>query len=171
MKKFLAIGITIVGLASIILGVVFIQMAAQKEAWMRDAAALEKVTLGLNEEQIKSGQVVDSSAEMQAAADVLREHRRSIAPTYNDLLKGGRYDPTNPQHLTYAQALNMENYLYLGVLGFGVTQIVTVTGAFMIVVGLAIGAAGMLLYNMAKKTVAAITLTRSAEEASVYNQP
>lgn len=151
MKRYLALIVVVLALVSIVMGGVFIKLSADKTAWMQQAAAQEKVTLGLTEEQIKNGEVVDSAAKMQAAADVLREHRRSIAPTYNDLLAGGRYDPTNPQHLTYAQALNMENYLYLGVLGFGVTQVVTVVGIFMIVIGIALGGAGLLLFNLARK--------------------
>ena len=40
------------------------------------------------------------------------------------------------------QALNIENYLYLAVTAFGVFIMVKATGAFMIVMGLALGATG-----------------------------
>jgi len=50
--------------------------------------------------------------------NLVKEHRLSIAPTYADLMAmspTGRYDPTNKAHLSYNQAMNLENYLYLGV--------------------------------------------------------
>ena len=88
------------------------------------------------------GDIVDTAAEAQKAADKIREDRRSIAATYEDLLaeSGGRYDPTNPKDLSYTQALNMENYLYMGVFALGFTQAVTVIGVFMIFMAIALGA-------------------------------
>ncbi len=153
MKRYLSILVALFGIMSIVLGAVFVGLAFQKEAWMRDTAQLEKVTLGLTDEQIEDGDVVDSGAEMQAAADTIRGHRRNIAPTYNDLLAGGRYDPTNSTHLSYTQALNMENYLYLGVLGFGVTMLIKGVGAALIVIGIALGITALLLRQTAKAQV------------------
>jgi hypothetical protein len=60
----------------------------------------------------------------QKAADTIAGHRRVISPSYQDLLGSGRFDPTNPQHLTYAQAMNLENYLYMAVTAFGLIQVV-----------------------------------------------
>jgi hypothetical protein len=40
--------------------------------------------------------------------------------------------------LEYTQALNMENYLYMGVFALNFTQVVTVIGVFMILVGIAL---------------------------------
>jgi len=155
MKRYLPILVALFGIMSIVLGAVFIGLAFQKEAWMRDTARLEKVTLGLTDEQIKNGEVVDSGARMQAAADMIRQHRRNIAPTYNDLLaqSGGRYDPTNSTDLNYTQALNMENYLYLGVLGFGVTMLIKGVGVALIVIGIALGITALLLRQTAKAQV------------------
>ncbi len=150
-RKYLAMLVVVLGVVGVVLGAVFVGMAAEKNKWMQETAKLEKVTLGLTQEQINNGEVVDSSAKMQAAADTIREHRRAIAPTYNDLLAGGKYDSTNPKHLSYSQALNMENYLYLGVLGFGVTTAITGIGAFMIVVGIALGVVGVLLFQDSRK--------------------
>jgi hypothetical protein len=82
------------------------------------------------------------------AGDTIREHRRGIAASYEDLLGEGRYDPTNPQHLTYAQALNLENYLYLAVVAFGLTQAVMASGVFMVITGIALGGAGIVLYRL-----------------------
>ncbi len=111
----------------------------------------EKVTFGIPEAAAKAGDVIDTPEEAQAAADTIREHRHSIAPTYQDLLGGGKYDPTNPKHLTYSQAINMENYLYLSVLGFGVTTALAGVGAFMLLVGIAFGATGVVLLELVKR--------------------
>ncbi len=65
------------------------------------------------------------------------EHRRGIAPTYSDLLNGERFDPTNPKQLTYAQAMNLQNALTSAVLAFGLTSVLTLYGALLIVAGIA----------------------------------
>jgi len=112
---------------------------------MKGAMRIEQVTLGLDETAVAKGDFIDSAGEAQAAGDTIREHRRGIAPTYDELLGGGSFNATNPEHLSYAQALNMENYLYLAVLGFGVTDMVIASGAFMIVMGVALGATSLAL--------------------------
>ena len=141
-----------IGIVSIVIGAIFISQSIEKNDWITNAMRQEKVTLGLSDEQIASGDVIDNTQEAQAAADMIREHRRGIAPTYNDLLadSGGKFDPTNPQDLDYAQALNMENYLYLAVLSFGVIQEIMATGAALIIIGLALGGIGIAMYQQAK---------------------
>ncbi len=147
-SQYLAILVLILGVVGMVVGSVFIAQAVEKDNWMREAMRVEQVTLSLSDEQIAAGQVIDSLEEAQIAGDTIREHRRNIAPTYEDLLGGGRYDPTNPQQLSYAQALNMENYLYLGVLGFGVTTVIIGTGAFMVITGFALGVTGVVLFRL-----------------------
>jgi hypothetical protein len=61
-----------------------------------------------------------------------------------------RFDPTDPKQLTYAQALNLENYLYLAVIGFGLAQSVIANGVFMIVTGIALGGTGAALFRLAR---------------------
>jgi len=135
----------ILGVVAFALGIVFVVQGFSTSNWMKDAMRQEAVTLGLDEEAIAQGDVVDSAAEAQRAADIIREHRLSIAPTYQDLLAGGRFNATNPLHLTYAQAMNMENYPYLAVMGFGVTQMLIGTGVFMLVTGIGLGGAWLAL--------------------------
>ncbi len=143
--------VLILAVVSLAVGATFVTQAVEKENWMRQAMQAEKVTLNIPETEAKSGNVVDTPEEAQKAADTVREHRHTIAPTYSDLLAGGKYDPNNPKHLTYSQAINMENYLYLSVLGFGVTTIITGIGAFMILVGIALGAVGIVLLRLSPK--------------------
>ena len=140
-----------VGVLGVAFGITFVAQALAKDNFMREAMRLEKVTLGLDESALARGELVDSAREAQVSGDTLREHRRGIATTYDELLGEGRYDPTNPTHLSYAQALNMENYLYLAVLGFGVTTVVIVSGVFMIATGVALGGTGVALFALARR--------------------
>lgn len=127
------------------MGAAFIQQGFAKEAYLVEAMQAEQITIdGVDG-------IVDSAAKAQAAGDTVREHRHGIAPTYGDLLDGGRYDPTNPQQLSYAQALNLENYLYLAVASFGVFTVVKVVGVFMLLVGAALGWLGIGVCKAAKQ--------------------
>jgi len=150
-NRYLVMVVLLLGLMSVVIGSVFIAQALEKNNWMKSAMRVEKVTLGLSEEQIEKGEIVDTAEEAQIAGDTIREHRRNIAQTYDELLGEGRFDPTNPQHLSYAQALNMENYLYLAVLGFGVTRVILGAGVFMILTGIALGATGVVLLRSSTK--------------------
>ena len=141
----LSMVVMIVALVAVVMGTFFIVQGVTKADWMSEAMRQEQITLGLDETAIANGELVDTAGEAQATGDTIREHRRTIAPTYDELLGGGRYNASNPDHLTYAQALNMENYLYLGVLGFGVTDIALASGAFMVAVGIALGAIAIAL--------------------------
>ncbi len=150
-SRYLAIMVLLLAMVSVAMGTTFIYQAIETESWMKEAMQLEKVTLGLEESAVAKGEVVDTAEEAQASGDILREHRRGIAATYDELLAGERYDPTNPEHLSYSQALNMENYLYLAVLGFGVTTVIIVTGVFMILMGFALGGTGVALLGLVRR--------------------
>jgi len=150
-SRYLAIMVLLLGVVGVVVGVVFVAQAVEKSNWMSEAMRIERVTLGIDEAAVANGEVVDTIEEAQVAGDTIREHRRNIAATYDELLAGERFDPTNPKQLSYAQALNMENYLYLAVLGFGVTTVIIGTGAFMIITGLALGATGIVLLGLTRR--------------------
>ena len=145
--KRLSMLVMLLGLVAVIIGGIFIGLGAARDAELREAMRVEHVSLGIEGVE-ESGQVIDSLSEAKEAGDTIREHRRGIAATYEDLMGEGRFDPTNPSHLTYAQALNLENYLYLAVVAFGLTQAVMGTGVFMVVTGLALGGTGFALYKL-----------------------
>jgi len=149
--QYLSIIIAIFGLLGVAIGSVFIYQAFVKNDFLVNAMKQEKITLGLTEQQIEQGQIVDNATLAQKAADTIRGHRHSIAPTYNDLLGGGQFDPTNPNDITYMQALNLENYLYMAVLTFGVITITEGAGVFMIILGLAGIFTGLICYFLLKK--------------------
>jgi hypothetical protein len=146
----LAILVIIIAIVGIALGGVFVWQGISKNAELTTAMEVEQVRLPLHPEEGETSEpsLIDTAAEAQAAGDIIRGHRRAIAPTYQDLLGEGRFDPTNPEHLDYAQALNMENYLYLAVVGFGLTQVVLASGVFMIITGLALGGTGVALIHL-----------------------
>ena len=147
MNRTLAIGVSVLGVVAVVIGGVFIGQGVYKDNQLVEAMQEEQVTLGIEGTELE-GEVIDSLGEAMEAGDTIREHRRGIAPSYGELLGEGRYDPTNPDHLTYAQAMNLENYLYLAVVAFGLTQSVTASGAFMVIAGLALGGTGLVLYRL-----------------------
>lgn len=136
MVKKLGIIVIVFAVISLAMGIVFVQQGFAKEAFLVESMEQEKIELDGVEG------IIDTSEEAQIAGDTVREHRHGIAPTYGDLLGGERFNPTEPQQLSYAQALNLENYLYLAVASFGMLTIAKAVGAFMIVMGLALGTAG-----------------------------
>jgi len=146
------IGIAIValGIIAVVMGAVFLGLGGSRYLQLQSAMRAEKVTLGI-EGAPATGEVIDTLNEAMKAGDTIREHRHGIAPSYQELLGSGRYDPTNPQHLTYAQAMNLENYLYLAVAAFGLTQIAMGSGAFMILTGIALGGVGIVLYKLTNR--------------------
>jgi hypothetical protein len=150
MIRKMALVVIVIGIISIVIGAVFIGQGIAKNNLLVTAMRQENITLGIPSDELDAGEVIDSGKEAQIAGDTVREHRHSIAPTYGDLLGGKQFDPTNPEQLTYAQALNLENYLYLAVLGFGLTQVVIASGIFMILTGIALGGTGIALHRLAK---------------------
>lgn len=149
--KLLGLLVAIIGLVDIVAGIIFLQQGFSKKDWMLSAMKNENISIEATgvKSDVATG-LIDSPEKAQLAADTVRSHRHSIAPSYKELLGGGKYDPTNTRQLTYAQAMNLENYLYLAVLGFGVVTIALGVGAFMVITGIALGLAGIILVRTAK---------------------
>jgi len=143
-SRYLAIVVLLLGVVGIVMGAVFIGQGVIRNNQLKEAMRVEHVSLGI-ESAAEKGEVIDSLEEAIVAGDTIREHRRGIAATYEDLLGGERFDPTNPIQLTYAQALNLENYLYLAAIAFGLTTVTMASGVFMVVTGIALGVAGLML--------------------------
>lgn len=133
-----------IGIVALVMGAVFVQQGFAKESWLISNMEQEEIEM-----PGQPGVIVNSSVLAEEAGNTVREHRRNISPTYGDLLGGERYDPTNITQLSYAQAMNIENYLYLAVTAFGVFLVVKVIGAFMIITGLGIGIIGLALRKTA----------------------
>jgi len=147
--KYLSIVVMILGVAAVVIGGVFITEGIMKNSLIVDRMNIEKVSINLDPANPTVFTAINNAEDAQKAADTIAEHRRAIAPTYQDLLNegNGRFDPTNPTHLAYAQAMNLENYLYMAVTAFGLIQVTMANGAFMIIAGLAIIGGGFALYR------------------------
>jgi hypothetical protein len=150
--KYLGIGIIVLAVASLVIGIVFITEGIMKNNLIVDRMNVEKVSLNINPDNPTVFTPINNAEDAQKAADLIAEHRRSIAPTYQDLLaKGnGKFDPTNTTDLVYAQAMNLENYLYMAVTAFGLIQATMANGVFMVIVGLAIGIIGFIIYRISR---------------------
>ena len=85
--KNLAILVLLLGVVAVILGAVFIGQGVTKDNQLKEVMRVEHVTLGIESEL--EGEVIDSLSEAQKAGDIIREHRRGIAPTYSELLGEG----------------------------------------------------------------------------------
>lgn len=152
-NRFLESIVIVLGIASLVIGAVFIGVAVQKNNYLTNQLRAQQVTLGLTKDQIAAGDFVDNAQEAQVAADTLAEHLSGIAKTYSDLMAknaNGRFDPANPTNLDYAQGLNMENSFNLVVLGYGVIQETEVLGITLIIIGAAITLVGVILFKKKK---------------------
>lgn len=156
--RFISIAVIGLGIAAMAMGVAFVVEGQSKANYIKEQMRAEQVTMAsLGIEGATEGNIVDSAAEAEKVANVVKEHRLSIAPTYADLMAlspTGRYNPTVPQHLSYNQAMNLENYLYLGVASLGLTTVTIVSGICMIVTGLGLALTGFAVGRLAKKVPA-----------------
>jgi hypothetical protein len=152
MTRLSSIVISILGVIAIVIGAVFVYEGISKNNLIVERMNIEKVSLAVDPNNPTQVTQITNAVDAQKAADTIAEHRRAIAPSYQALLGNGRFDPTNPQHLTYAQAMNLENYLYLAVTAFGLIQVSLAAGAFMIVTGVALTLNGLVLFRMPVKT-------------------
>jgi len=150
MNRFLAVAVLVIGLAGIGIGVGFVVEAQVKSNWMKQQMRAEGITLGLSADEIAKGDVVDTAAEAQKAADTIREHRHTNFGTYSEVTAGQSFNPEDPNQVKYMQALNLENYLYLAVSGFGLATVVLASGIFMIIVGIALALGGLVMFRPAR---------------------
>jgi len=158
LARFIGIAVIGLGIAALVMGVAFVVEGQSKANYIKKSMRQEQVTMAaLGIEGADPDNLVDSAAEAEKVANLVKEHRLSIAPTYADLMAmspTGRYDPSIKAHLSYAQAMNLENYLYLGVASLGLTTVTIVSGVFMMVTGLGLSLTGFALGLLARKVPA-----------------
>ena len=122
--------VLIAGLIAIVCGGVFIGLGFQKAHMITEKMAEQQITYTGAGGSING--IIDTPSEAQAMSDVLAEHQASLG-IYSQL---SRDDPNRAQIL---DAMTMQNSLNLAIMGYGLTDVVKASGAFMIVVGLALG--------------------------------
>lgn len=150
-RKIKGVGIAIVVMAVIcfLIGATFIaQGFIQRHIIISD---MDEEKVPMNAFGGDPNNIMDTMQDVQIAADTVREHRHSIAPSYAALLKGKDFNPADPEQLVYAQAMNLENSLDLTVLSFGVIQVILATGGFMIIAAIIFGLTGGTLIYMSPK--------------------
>jgi hypothetical protein len=147
--KGIGIGVVILGVICFLIGAAFIVQGFVQQNVVIGAMDEEKISMGSFGGDPNN--VINTLEEAQQAADTVREHRHTIAPSYGDLLGDEKYDPTNPIQLTYAQAMNLENYLYLAVASIGLVQVILAIGGFMIIVAVALALTGGTLIYISPK--------------------
>jgi len=171
--KYIGIVVAALGIIALAAGGVFVGIALHENSVITTQLRDQQVTLGLTKDQIAQGQVVDNAAEAQTAASTLGDHLKTIAPTYGALMAKsatGKFDPTNATDLTYGQGLTLENAMNLVVLGYGVDQAILGTGAALIVVGLGMGATGLIVYRVVAKKEQAVE-ERDIRDARLVQAP
>jgi hypothetical protein len=147
----LSVLILIFAIIAFVMGIVFLYEGISKDVFLTTIMKQENIRLSdLGVTGSKANEIIDSQTTAQIAGDTVRGHRHAIAPSYTALLGSNKFDPTNPKDLTYAQAQNLENYLYLAVLSFGVTDIAMAAGGFMVLMALALGVIGFVLLKVAR---------------------
>jgi hypothetical protein len=150
MNRTVSVIIIVLGLLGILFGSIFAYQGISKNDLIVERMKIEKVAVALDPAVPTQVTQIANADDAQKAADIIATHRRALSPTYQDLLGSGKYDPANQKHLTYAQAMNLENYLYMGVMAFGLVQVVLAAGVFMIITGAAIGLIGLMSLKASK---------------------
>ena len=122
-----ALVMVLLGVVAIALGGFFVQLGFDKANYLTEKMLEQNITYTAAGGTIVG--VIDNPQEAQEMADVLQEHSAAIG-NYSQLK---RDDPARQQILN---ALTMTNSLEMAVMGFGLTDVVKASGAFMVLVGL-----------------------------------
>ena len=127
--KRVAILVLVVGLIALAVGGVFITLGFQKANLITTSMAAQNVSYAGAGGDILG--IIDTPQEAQVMATILEQHRSERYGSYTSL---GKDDPNRQ---TILNAMTMENSLNMAVLGYGLTDVVKASGAFMVLVGLA----------------------------------
>lgn len=162
-SKTITAAVVVIGLINVALGITFIAIGMSKQDYLTSTMREEQITLGIPDQQIAAGEVIDTMGEAQVAGDIVRSHRHQIAPTYGDLLGGEKFDPGDPRQLTYAQAMNIENYVYLAAASFGITYLSIGAGVGMLLGGLALMVVALVLHLWTRRVYVDKAASSAAE--------
>ncbi|MFC1910108.1 hypothetical protein ACFLXC_02295 [Chloroflexota bacterium] len=132
-RKLAAI-LLVAGLLSVVLGGVFIAQGFAKSSLITLAMTDEKIQYNAADGSIIG--VIDTPQEALTMSNVLKDHRLTNYGIYSEL---GRDDPNRDQIL---KAMTMENSLNLAQMGYGLTDVVKISGVWMVVIGLTFATMG-----------------------------
>jgi hypothetical protein len=135
-SKTLALITLIVSFISIALGAFFIAQGFNKANLITKTMVAQNITYGSADGTIEG--IIDTPQEAAAMAAILEEHRAALG-SYTSLQRD------DPNRQTILNAMTMENSLTMAQMGYGLTQVVEGTGVFMVIIGLTIGAGGVMV--------------------------
>jgi len=145
-SRYLAMAVILLGVVSLVIGVVFIAQGISVRGQIAEGLRAEKVTLGIEEDLVEKGDVVDTEAEARGAEGTLEEHLRESYVTYGDT------ERDSPERTTYLAGTTLRNALNIAIMGYGVATVIIGAGVFMIITGLALGATGVVLLRLPRGT-------------------
>lgn len=148
MKKTLTALVVVLAVISLVVGTIFVYMGFAKQAEVKAGLELEKVAYNFTDDKGAAPTPVQSMTDLENMAKTLKSHRDKIAPSYGELTgrnETKKFDPTNPANLSYAQGMNLENSVRIGLLAFGMTWLMIGIGAFMWLVGIALVLVSMVM--------------------------
>lgn len=132
-KKLSAL-VLLVGILSVVIGGIFISQGIAKSDLITASMIEEKIKYNAADGSIDG--IIDSPQEAQAMAGILKEHRMTNYGNYSELK---RDDPKRDQIL---KAMTMENSLNMAQLGYGLTDVVKLSGVWIVVIGLTFAVTG-----------------------------
>jgi hypothetical protein len=137
-KKIVMFIVLVLGIAVLAGGITSIVIGRANAGDVTNNLKSEKISLAVFDENAPKDAIISNASQARLAIDTLIKHRQGISPTYSDLLGGKHFDPTNPEQLTYAQAMNLQNSMTTAVLAYGLTTVLTVNGILLLVIGVAL---------------------------------
>ncbi len=140
-----AIFVIVLSIVSIAVGGVFIAQGLATKQLVVDGLRSERVTLGIEESEALSGEMVDTPEEAQAAAETITQHLRERYGTYADTARG------SAERVTYLDGLTLINSLNQAVMGFGMVTVVIVSGVLLTIMGLTTGTIGVAMIELARR--------------------
>jgi len=143
MKKGFGTIVVLAGIVSLIISSIFFYQGMRKANLIASAMQEENVSYKKAKE-IKG--IVDTAAEAEIMAGVLKSHRMDRYGTYGSL---GRHDP---KRVEIIKAITLESSLHLATLGYGLTQVVKGVGAFIGMIGLLLIGGGAILIRSTRET-------------------
>ncbi|MFC1979160.1 hypothetical protein ACFLVP_04150 [Chloroflexota bacterium] len=146
-KRYIPWAIILVGIVSVVMGIVFIATGIKSKNFITAQMQLEKATYtGQPQQLLADGThldvdgtidgVVDTAYEAKLMSDTLKAHRANSG-YYTEL------DRDDPGRATILNAMTMENSLNMAQMGFGLADFALGAGVTLLIVGVGFGAIGL----------------------------
>lgn len=142
LSKKVVVFVLLIGLVSLVLGGFFVYQGFAKANYLTEAMVSQNITYGSAGGTITG--IIDTPQEAQAMADILQEHSKALG-NYVQLKRD------DPNRQTILNGMTMINSMELAVMGYGLTDVVKASGAFMILIGATFGVLGISVLRKGKQ--------------------